>query len=37
MAYASSKNLTVYDVVTIASMIEREAAGGEASASWSPR
>ena len=26
MSYAKSKNLTVYDVVTIASMIEREAA-----------
>ena len=25
MKYANSKNLTVYDVVTIASMIEREA------------
>ena len=25
MSYAKSKNLTVYDVVTIASMVEREA------------
>ena len=25
MSYAKKKNLTVYDVVTIASMIEREA------------
>ena len=36
MGYARSKNLTIYDVVTIASMIEHEV-GLEASASWSPR
>ena len=37
MKYAKSKNLTVYDVVTIASMIERRGRGRQASASWSPR
>ena len=30
MKYAKSKNLTVFDVVTIASIIEREAGGAEA-------
>ncbi len=36
MSYARSKNLTVYDVVTIASMIEREARR-KATAGWSRR
>ena len=33
--YAAARNLTMFDVVTIASMIEREVAGGRASGRWS--
>ena len=37
MSYAKSKNLTVYDVLTIASMVEREAMVDKRARRWSPR
>ena len=37
MKYAKSKNLTVYDVLTIASMVEREAGVAEPAQATSPR
>ena len=36
MAYARRKNLTVYDVVTIASMIEGETAARRSAPWWPP-